>query len=61
MKAPDNRVRVIVPSGYNGTITVKYRERMLWRLGDIITAISALGIIVIIIKSQSIIKDKRIS
>lgn len=61
VKAPDNRVRVIVPSGYNGTITVKYRERMLWRLGDIITAISALGIIVIIIKSQSIIKDKRIS
>ena len=48
IKGPDNRVRVFVSQGYNGSIIVKYRERKLWRLAEIITAISASGVIGII-------------
>ena len=60
VKAPDNRVRVVIPSGYTGMITVKYRERMLWRVADFITVISTLGIIMIVF-TRNAIDSKRLS
>ena len=61
IKAPDNRVRVIVPAEYNGTISVKYRERIRWRLTELISLISVISIVAIIFKRDCICYIKNIT
>ncbi|MFA9376830.1 MAG: hypothetical protein ACERKZ_08750 [Lachnotalea sp.] len=39
-KGKNNVVRVTIPSGLNGTIIIKYVERKLWRLFDIISTLT---------------------
>ena len=33
----NNRIRVSLPNGYQGTVLVKVRERMIWRLAELIS------------------------
>ncbi len=37
-------IRTIIPSGYSGTFEVKYTGKGYWRLGDLVSAASLLGI-----------------
>ena len=36
----NNRIRVSLPNGYQGTVLVKVRERMIWRLAELISLVS---------------------
>ena len=40
------RARVDIPSGFSGTVTVRFREPWYWRVCEVISLISALGIII---------------
>jgi len=39
------RTRIMIPAGYHGKITVQYRERILWRLADLISVLSVMLLI----------------
>lgn len=36
----NNRIRVSLPNGYQGTVLIKVRERMIWRLAELISFVS---------------------
>lgn len=41
----NNVIRVIVPVGYNGAVTIKYRHYISWRIAEIISLIFVIGFI----------------
>lgn len=41
----NNRVRIVLPAEYTGTCVLKVRERMIWRLTEVISLCSFLGFI----------------
>ena len=42
-----NRLRVAVPAGFDGTIDIEYKEPVLWRLCEIISILTFIGVIVV--------------
>ena len=53
IKTGDNkRVSVVLPAGYDGTFTVRYREPLSWRASEIISAAAALGMAALLIMTR---------
>lgn len=50
----NERVRVVIPSGYQGTIVLKVSERKLWRIMELVSILSILIILYMIMKDISI-------
>lgn len=48
-KGEGGRIRVIIPSGYKGTLKVYFEAPWYWRIGEIITYFTILGIVVYIV------------
>ena len=42
----NHRVRVLIPSGYDGRLHIQYREPALWRIAECLSVFSLLGLIV---------------
>ena len=42
----NNAIQVVVPANYEGTIVIKYQEPIIWRISEIISVLTVLGMIV---------------
>lgn len=51
-RGDNNRIRISVPAGYSGGIKLRYRERKLWRLCEIISIIGFMGLIALELNSR---------
>ena len=48
------RIRIILPPGYQGTISLKVSERKLWRIAELISMISVLSVIYVRVRKTDI-------
>ena len=49
---PNCCIRIAIPAGYSGTVTLTYEEPLLWRIGDVLTILSLLGCLIEAIRLQ---------
>lgn len=42
----NGRLRMWLPGGYNGTVTVRFKEPLLWRISEMIAILSIIGLII---------------
>ena len=59
-RGDNNRIRILVPEGYSGGIKFRYRERKLWRLCEIISAIGLIGLVFIEFDGFNRIRNRRV-
>ena len=52
MSGEQNRIRVVIPSGYEGTIKVRFQEPLYWRISEVVSIIGILGGIYILLKTK---------
>ena len=45
-RGKNNVIRLDIPANFNGIVTIAFREPLSWRIGELISAITALGIII---------------
>lgn len=46
----NNRIRIIIPASYHGTIVLKVHERKLWRIAELMSILSGIMIVIIEVK-----------
>lgn len=46
----NNRVRVDIPAGFDGSITVSYHEPIYWRVSELVSILALIGFVVIAVK-----------
>ena len=49
------RVRIIIPSGYSGNIKVRFGESMIWRVSELVSAVSLLLLILYSMQSAKVL------
>ena len=52
-----NRIRVIIPAGYNGTIKIRFCEPWYWRISELISVIGVIMILICFKKNRDIKKE----
>lgn len=56
-KGTNNVIRLVVPANYSGQVKVYFREPLSWRIGEIISAVMILALIIFLI-TQAVIRYK---
>lgn len=51
------RIRIILPPGYQGTISLKVSERKLWRIAELISLLSVLSVIYVRVRKFDIVDN----
>ena len=49
----NNCIRIDIPAGFNGTVDVSFREPLLWRIAEITSALSAISLLAVLLKSNA--------
>ena len=50
----NNQVHVAIPSGYDGTVTIKFTEPFYWRMAEVVSLLTLVGIVVIYVRKRKI-------
>ena len=58
-RGDNNRIKISVPAGYSGGIKLRYRERKLWRLCEVISIIGFIGLLFVEFDGINRIKERR--
>ena len=56
-----NRIRVIIPAGYNGTIKIRFCEPWYWRVSELISVIGVIMIFICFKKNRDTRKREAVS
>lgn len=52
----NKRVRIMLPSGYQGTVSLRVKERILWRITELISLFSIVISIIIVVRRKKLLR-----